>query len=180
MRCRDVIQVATLVAIARSRPPKDDLNDRDRRREAMTPDSSGSASTDGRGELTVDTSGKIPSLVNPFVILAGCAIVAAGIAAVFGHVWFAGWFLLGGLTSLLNSRLVVLKVATATAGEEARKAPVAVNAALRLGVITVVALLIAYFFRPDGLGFLFGLAIGQIVLILNTVIPVLKGLRQQS
>lgn len=146
----------------------------------MIPEGSQDPSIGGFVDAPSGDEIKIPSMANPFVILAGVTIIAAGIAAAFDHLWFAGWFLLGGLASLLNSRLVVLKVATATSGDSPRKAPVAVNAAVRLGVITAVALVIAYFFRPDGLGFLFGLAVGQIVLILNTVIPVLKGLRQQS
>ena len=81
---------------------------------------------------------------------------------------------------MLNAKLAVLKVATVTAENEPRKAPVAVNSMVRLGVVSVIAIVIAYFFRPDGLGVIFGLAVGQIVLVLNTVIPVLKGLRQQS
>ncbi|GAA1075057.1 hypothetical protein GCM10009648_09310 [Tsukamurella spumae] len=120
------------------------------------------------------------TFTNPFVILAGIAVVVAGIAASFGQVWFAAWFFLGGLLALLNAKLIVIKVANATAEDEPRKAPVAVNSVVRLAVVSVIALAIAYFFRPSGLGVIFGLAVGQIVLVLNTVIPVLKGLRQQS
>ena len=131
-------------------------------------------SVDGRAARTVVTFG------NPFVMIAGISVVVAGISAAFGNVWFAAFFLVGGLLSLLNAKLVVLKVASATAEEEPRKAPVAVNSVVRLAAVSVVALVIAYFFRPAGLGVIFGLAVGQIVLVLNTVIPVLKGLRQQS
>ncbi|BDH56368.1 ATP synthase subunit I [Tsukamurella sp. PLM1] len=122
----------------------------------------------------------VVTFTNPFVILAGISVIVAGIAASFDHVWFAAWFFLGGLLALLNAKLVVIKVANATAEEEPRKAPVAVNSVVRLAVVSVLALVIAYFFRPSGLGVIFGLAVGQIVLVLNTVIPVLKGLRQQS
>lgn len=125
-------------------------------------------------------SRSVVSFVNPIVIVVGLTVVAAGIGTAFGHPWFAAWFLLGGLLALLNAKLAVLKVATVTAENEPRKAPVAVNSMVRLGVVSVIAIVIAYFFRPDGLGVIFGLAVGQIVLVLSTVIPVLKGLRQQS
>ncbi|ADG77879.1 ATP synthase I OS=Tsukamurella paurometabola (strain ATCC 8368 / DSM / CCUG 35730 / CIP 100753/ JCM 10117 / KCTC 9821 / NBRC 16120 / NCIMB 702349 / NCTC 13040) OX=521096 GN=Tpau_1248 PE=4 SV=1 [Tsukamurella paurometabola] len=120
------------------------------------------------------------SMINPIVIVIGLSVIAGGIGAAFGHPWFAAWFLVGGLLAVLNAKLAVLKVATVTAEDEPRKAPVAVNSMVRLGVVSVIAIVIAYFFRPDGLGVIFGLAVGQIVLVLNTVIPVLKGLRQQS
>jgi pheromone shutdown protein TraB len=120
------------------------------------------------------------SMINPIVIVIGLSVIAAGIGTALGHPWFAAWFLLGGLLAVLNAKLAVLKVATVTAEDEPRKAPVAVNSMVRLGVVSIIAIVIAYFFRPDGLGVIFGLAVGQIVLVLNTVIPVLKGLRQQS
>ncbi|WP_040765683.1 ATP synthase subunit I [Tsukamurella sp. 1534] len=131
-------------------------------------------SVDGQAVRSVVTFG------NPFVILAGLTVVAAGVAASFGHVWFAAWFFLGGLLALLNAKLAVIKVSIATAEEEPRKVPVAVNSMVRLGVVSAIGLVVAYFLRPEGLGVIFGLAVGQIVLVLNTVIPVLKGLRQQS
>ena len=49
--------------------------------------------------------------------------------------------------------------------------------AARLGAITVLALAAAILVRPDGLGVMFGLAVGQVILVLNTVIPVMVRLR---
>ncbi|MDF0530300.1 hypothetical protein P0W64_12505 [Tsukamurella sp. 8F] len=120
------------------------------------------------------------SLVNPLVIIVALSVVAAGIAAAFGNVLFAAWFLVGGLLALGNAKLVMLKVSTATAEAQPRKAPVAINATFRLAVVTVIALAVAWLFKPAGLGLIFGLAIGQVVLVLHSVIPVLKGLRTQS
>lgn len=122
----------------------------------------------------------VVTFANPFVILAGVSVVVAGVAAAYDEIWFGAWFFVGGLLALLNAKLAVLKVSVITADDEPRKAPVAVNSMVRLAVVTVVAVVIAYFFRPAGLGVIFGLAVGQVVLVLNTVIPVLKGLRQQS
>ncbi|GAB3133444.1 ATP synthase subunit I [Tsukamurella serpentis] len=121
----------------------------------------------------------VVTFTNPFVILAGLSVVVAGVSVAFGHTFLGIWFFVGGLLALLNAKLAVIKVATVTAEDEPRKAPVAVNSMVRLGAVSVIAIVIAYFFRPDGLGVIFGLAAGQVILVLNTVIPVLKGLRQQ-
>lgn len=53
----------------------------------------------------------------------------------------------------------------------------AVNSASRLAIITVVGLIIAYLFRPAGLGVLFGLALFQVLLVASTALPVWKKLR---
>lgn len=42
-----------------------------------------------------------------------------------------------------------------------------------------MALAAAFLVQPEGLGVMFGLAIGQVILVLNVVIPVMKGLRKQ-
>ena len=50
----------------------------------------------------------------------------------------------------------------------------ALNSATRLLVITAVGLTIAFIFRPQGLGVLFGLALFQVLLVMSTALPVLK------
>ncbi|SIR82302.1 ATP synthase subunit I [Williamsia sterculiae] len=119
-------------------------------------------------------------LVRPAVI-AGLAVVAAlVISGLLGHILFGVWFAVGAALSITNAKLVQASVAAATAEDEPRKRPVVLNSAVRLGIITVVALVIAFFFRPEGLGVMFGLAVCQVILVLATVIPVMKGLRKQS
>ncbi len=137
-------------------------------------------STDSAAEGAMNFPLPPLGLGNPLVIIIALSVVAGGASAWTGHVFFAVWFFVGGLLAVANAKLVILKVGSATADENPRKAPVAVNAMVRLGLITVVALVVAYFFRPDGLGVMFGLAVGQVVLVLHSVIPVLKGLRKQS
>jgi hypothetical protein len=53
----------------------------------------------------------------------------------------------------------------------------ALNSATRLLIITMIGLIIAFVFRPPGLGVLFGLALFQVVLVLSTALPVLKKIR---
>ena len=82
--------------------------------------------------------------------------------------------------TLANSKMVQASVAAATEGDTGRKKPVVLNTAVRLAIITAAALAIAFAFRPEGLGVMFGLALGQVIVVLSTVIPVMRGLRKQS
>jgi hypothetical protein len=43
--------------------------------------------------------------------------------------------------------------------------------------MTVVGLTIAFIFRPQGLGVVFGMALFQVLLVLSTALPVMKKLR---
>jgi hypothetical protein len=53
----------------------------------------------------------------------------------------------------------------------------AMNSASRLMIITVIGLTVAFVFRPEGLGVVFGLALFQILLVGSTALPVWKKLR---
>ncbi|MGV7665730.1 ATP synthase subunit I, partial [Mycobacterium kansasii] len=77
----------------------------------------------------------------------------------------------------LNALLVRRSVASITAKDHPMKSTMALNSATRLAVITVIGLIIAYIFRPAGLGVVFGLAFFQVLLVATTALPVLKKLR---
>ncbi|AZG44753.1 hypothetical protein [Gordonia insulae] len=118
-------------------------------------------------------------LVRPGII-AGVVTVAVGVASILlGHFWFAVFFLAGVVLVFINTKLVMRAVENVAAAPDPRKKLLALNSAYRLGAITVLALVAAILVRPDGLGAMFGLAVGQVILVLNTVIPVMKGLRKQ-
>ena len=53
----------------------------------------------------------------------------------------------------------------------------ALNSATRLLVMTVIGLTIAFIFRPQGLGVVFGMALFQVLLVISTALPVMKKLR---
>ena len=53
----------------------------------------------------------------------------------------------------------------------------AVNSATRLLAMTVIGLTIAFVFRPQGLGVVFGMALFQVLLVISTALPVMKKLR---
>lgn len=115
--------------------------------------------------------------VHLLVICAALTAVAIAVAAWAGHVMFGVFFGVGLGLGLLNGVLVQRSVASITAEASPVKRKMAVNSATRLMVITIVGLTLAWFFRPEGLGVVFGLALFQVVLVLTTALPVWKKIR---
>jgi hypothetical protein len=113
------------------------------------------------------------------LLVTSAAITAVAVAAAgfSGHLMVGVFFGVGLLLGLLNALLVRRSVASITAKDHPMKSTMALNSATRLAIITVVGLIIAYIFRPAGLGVVFGLALFQVVLVLSTALPVWKKLR---
>jgi hypothetical protein len=78
---------------------------------------------------------------------------------------------------LLNALLVQRSVDAITADAHPLKRKMALNSATRLLVMTVIGLTIAFIFRPQGLGVVFGMALFQVVLVISTALPVMKKLK---
>jgi hypothetical protein len=108
------------------------------------------------------------------VLLAGLATLAAGL---LGHVMVGVFFGVGLALGLLNALLVQRSVDAITAEAHPLKRKMALNSATRLMVMTVIGLTIAFIFRPQGLGVVFGMALFQVVLVISTALPVMKKLR---
>jgi ATP synthase I chain len=108
------------------------------------------------------------------VAVTAVAVVAAGLAR---HPMVGVFFGVGLLLGLLNALLVRRSVESITAKDHPLKSTMALNSASRLAVITVIGLIIAYVFRPAGLGVVFGLALFQVLLVASTALPVWKKLR---
>lgn len=123
----------------------------------------------------------LPSVAfRPVRLLVICVVLTA--AAMVAAWWFgrpmAGVFFgIGLFMGLLNAVLVQRSVAVITADAHPLKKKMALNSAFRLMVMTVVALTIAFVFRPAGLAVVFGLALFQVLLVASTVLPVVKKLR---
>jgi dipeptide/tripeptide permease len=115
--------------------------------------------------------------VRLFVISMVVTAVAVAVAALTGHPMVGVFFGVGLLLGLLNAVLVQRSVASITAKEHPLKSSMAINSATRLAIITVIGLILAFIFRPEGLGVLFGLALFQVLLVLSTALPVWKKLR---
>ncbi|MGB9224042.1 ATP synthase subunit I [Mycobacterium sp.] len=108
------------------------------------------------------------------LVLTAGAMLAGGLT---GHLMVGVFFGVGLLLGLLNALLVKRSVESITAKEHPLKSSMALNTASRLAVITVIGLIIAYIFRPAGLGVVFGLALFQVLLVATTALPVWKKLR---
>jgi ATP synthase I chain len=108
------------------------------------------------------------------IAITAVAIVTAGLT---GHPMVGVFFGVGLLLGLLNALLVRRSVASITAKEHPLKSTMALNSATRLAIIPVIGLIIAYVFRPAGLGVVFGLALFQVLLVASTALPVWKKLR---
>ena len=111
------------------------------------------------------------------VVLTGLATLAAGL---LGHVMVGVFFGVGLVLGLLNAVLVQRSVDAITAEAHPLKRKMALNSATRLLVMTVIGLTIAFVFRPQGLGVVFGMALFQVVLVISTALPVMKKIRAVS
>ena len=104
-------------------------------------------------------------------------VVAVAAAGALRHPMVGVFFGMGLLLGWLNALGVQRSVAAITANAHPLKKKMALNSAGRLSIITVIALAIAFAFRPTGLGVVFGLALFQLLLVGSTVRPVWKKLR---
>ena len=118
--------------------------------------------------------------VRLLVVCLALTALATAAATFTGH-WKFGVFLGVGLgLGLVNALLVRRAVESITAEDHPLKKKMVVNSASRLLVITAVALTVAFLFRPEGLGVLFGLALFQALLVMSTSLPVLKKIRKEG
>lgn len=115
--------------------------------------------------------------VRLFVISMALTAVATLIATYAGHPMVGAFFGVGLLLGLLNALLVRRSVESITSRDHPLKRSMAINSASRVAIITILALVVAFIFRPQGLGVLFGLALFQVVLVASTALPVWKKLR---
>ena len=120
----------------------------------------------------------------PVRLLVVCVLltaVATAAAAFVGTIWFGVFFGAGLGLGLLNALLVRRAVEAITAQDHPLKKKMAVNSAMRLLIISAIALAIAIFFKDHGgIAVLFGLAIFQALLVMSTSIPVLKKIRSNG
>ena len=123
----------------------------------------------------------LPSVVfRPIRLLViSLVLTAAAIAgaAKFGQIMLGVFIGIGLMMGLLNALLVQRSVTAITAAAHPLKIKVATNSASRLLVFTVIALIVAFIFRPAGLGVVFGLALFQVLLVASTALPVWRRIR---
>ncbi|WP_328399929.1 hypothetical protein [Nocardia sp. NBC_00403] len=108
------------------------------------------------GALTMSAAGPLDRLLLGLFVCAGMGL---------------GW---------LNAHLTRTAVNRVADSESPKKQRLLVSSAVRLFGITAVSIAVAFLARPSGIGIFFGIAIFQVILVLCTVVPELKGIRQLS
>jgi hypothetical protein len=88
----------------------------------------------------------------------------------------AGGVLLG-LVNHLVTELWLLK--TISGGTQPSRGQMVRSTIARLAVLTAIAIAIAVFFWPDGIGLLLGLAIFRLIALVMTTIPLLRQLKEE-
>ncbi len=119
----------------------------------------------------------------PVRLLIICVALAAGaaVAAALLGVPMVGLFFAIGLgLGLTNAVMIQRSVESITAKDHPLKRNMAMNSATRLLIMTVIGLTIAYVFKPQGLGVVFGMALFQVILVASTTLPVVKKLKAQA
>ncbi len=112
------------------------------------------------------------------IVSAGLGLIGLIVAIVLGH-YLAGLTLCIGLgLGFINTRFTVAAAAKFSGSEDRGKKPIIFASLQRLGLVTAVALLVAYAFRPDGIAALVGLAVYHIVLLGNTSTALHRELRR--
>ncbi len=122
---------------------------------------------------------KLISLRLPLII---CSVLAAGgivAGALLDHLVMGILFAVGMGMGLYNARLMQKQVLRVISEENPTKRAIVGSSTQRLIVLTVIALALGFFMKPDGLGVFVGLAVFQLVFMGNTMLPVMKEYRRQ-
>jgi hypothetical protein len=114
------------------------------------------------------------------LILIVCPI--AGLAAlivlsVLGYPVAGIAFCVGLFMGFINSRLVIAQAAKFTQMENPNKRALAFGVLQRLGVLTAIAILVAFAFRPQGFTVLIGLSVFQLLMMGSTAGLMVRQLR---
>ena len=99
-------------------------------------------------------------IVCPIVGLTGLIVLS-----VLGYPVAGAAFCVGLFMGFINSRMVIAQAAKFTQMENPSKRTLAFGVLQRLGVLTAIALLIAFAFRPQGFTVLIGLAVFQLLMM---------------
>jgi hypothetical protein len=122
----------------------------------------------------------VANLRRAVIISVGLGVASVVIAAILGHVLAGVFGCLGLGLGAFNNMLLQRAVINHALLEGHTNAQFRHGVFARLGLITLLAIGIAFLVRPDGLGVFVGLAAFQILMLLGASIPVLRSLRASS
>jgi len=115
----------------------------------------------------------------PLLISAVLGVLGLVAAGLLGHLQMGILGCVGLGLGLANTRLLQRDVVKVISSENPQKKAIGILSARRLMFIAFIAVLFGFFLRPDGFGVFLGLAAYQLINIANTVLPVMKELRQR-
>jgi hypothetical protein len=115
-------------------------------------------------------------------VIVGAVLGAVSIVALalVGHVLMGVFGSIGLAIGALNNRMLQLSVVRHGSDVGYGKKQFRRGVMGRLGVITLLALGVGIFVRPDGLGVFVGLAVFQILMLIGAAVPVFRSLRPTS
>ena len=114
--------------------------------------------------------------------IAAAVVGVAGVvlSSLLGHPMAGVYGIVGLGLGLLNAFLLRRSAGMYATVDSPQKIRFATGALGRLGMISVIALAIAWFTLPDGLGVLAGLAVFQLLMVVMALIPLLRELRESG
>lgn len=113
------------------------------------------------------------------IVGAALGIVALVVLTIAGHPLMGVFGLLGLALGAVNNRMLQKSVIRYAQTEVTRK-QFRRGVVSRLMFVTVLALALGLFVRPDGLGVFVGLAVFQILMLIGAAVPVFRSLRPTS
>lgn len=119
----------------------------------------------------------VMSLRRPVIISVIVGAVGLVACVLLGHPVMGVLGVIGLGLGLFNGRLLQRATVKAISGDNPTKRAMIGSSAQRLMMITLIALALGFFVRPDGLGVFVGLAVYQLINIAHTAAPVVKELR---
>ncbi len=114
------------------------------------------------------------------LVLIACPIaglIALIVLSVLGYPVAGIAFCVGLFMGFINSRMVIAQAAKLTRLENPDKRALAFGVLQRLAVLTAIALLIAFAFRPQGFTVLIGLAVFQLLMMSAAASAMVRQLR---
>lgn len=115
---------------------------------------------------------KLVLVVSPVIGLCGFILLSVLGDSIAGITLCVGLFM-----GFVNNRMVIAQAAKFTTMENPNKRALAFAVLQRLAILTVIALLIAFAFKPQGFTVLIGLAIFQLLMMGSTASAAMRQLR---
>ena len=107
-------------------------------------------------------------------------VVATVVLSFQGHPLMGVFGFVGIGLGALNNRMLQQSVIRYASTPEIGKKQFRRGVMGRLSLITVIAIALGFFVRPDGLGVFVGLAVFQILMLIGAAVPVFRSLRPTS